>query len=348
MGSTVQKPDFVFFHTLLFLLLLTGNILPAAEEVFVFPEAHHGPVVKFIDSARDSIDMSAYKFTDEQVIGALRAAAERGVRVRLIMENKNIYYRPGESTDATLDPAAALVHPNVSIFRTSPRFSQSHYKMILVDSQKVLISTGNFCPSTFAEVHPDNPYRDFMLETDEPSVVQAVLKGFQADTEDKRVVLDHPHVIWGPDQTRSSFLKLINGAQRSIDVYQQDLTDEGLAKALAGAARADVRVRVLMNPFPFGGEKDPNVPHQTLLSEAGAEVMLCPKIYKVMHAKVVIVDGKEMYLGSCNFYTPSIDQTRELGVVTHHRHSIEPVLRTFEQDWMHGKLFVPPVGRSNS
>lgn len=348
--KNLSKAFYTLSYAVFLIVILSSTIVSAVERVFVFPDEGHAPFLRIINGAKHTIMMAAYKFTDETLIDALRAAADRGVKVKLLAENKNIYLRPDESAaeQDLRDPALQLNHPNIKVFRTSERFNQSHYKMIIGDGEitgeglTAIISTGNFCPDTFSATF-EHPYRDFALSTRDPASIGAISKVFEADIADKRIVPEKGNVIWGPDQTREAFLALINGAQKRIDVYQQDVQDVGLAKALAGAARAGLKVRLLMNPFPFGGDKDPNVPNQTMMAEAGVQIMLCDKTYNVMHAKGVIVDGQKMYLGSCNFYTSSLDQTRELGIITQKQKSIEMVMETFEKDWRHGKLFVSPV-----
>jgi phosphatidylserine/phosphatidylglycerophosphate/cardiolipin synthase-like enzyme len=128
---------------------------------------------------------------------------------------------------------------------------------------------------------------------------------------------------------------MINSARKSIRIYQQDFTDVGIAQAVAGAARAGVIVEVVMMPFPFSKSEDKNIPNQKLIQEAGGKVYL--HNYHYMHAKVMIIDGNDtdnrlMYIGSCNFFTPSLDQTRELGVLTADAEQINQVNTVFESD----------------
>lgn len=57
-----------------------------------------------------------------------------------------------------------------------------------------------------------------------------------------------------------------------------------------------------------------------------------------IHAKVLIVDDKEMYVGSSNFYANSIDQTRELGILIKDSKQIKIVKDQFEKDWKRSTL----------
>lgn len=128
---------------------------------------------------------------------------------------------------------------------------------------------------------------------------------------------------------------MINSARKSIRIYQQDFTDIGIAQAVAGAARAGVNVEVIMMPFPFSKSEDKNTPNQNLIQEAGGKIYLHTHHY--IHAKVMIIDAEDvenrlMYIGSCNFYTPSLDQTRELGLLSADDEQIKQVNAVFDCD----------------
>lgn len=261
---------------------------------------------------------------------ALQKARKRGVAVNLLIEP---YTFTHEKSDNVKSPIEQLKEMDVAVFNLSARFNQAHYKMIVVDSKTGLISTGNLDAESFDGIPRDHvpAARDFAVVILNPAILSAMEKTFMADIHNQRIVPNDAPLVWGPDQQRSSFLSLINSAQKSIHIYQQDFQDVGIAQAVAGAARANINVKILMMPFPFSKKEDKNIPNQTLLTEAGAEVRLNSDLY--MHAKILITDGKTMYLGSGNFYTPAIDQTRELGILLTDPKAIETVLKTFEQDW---------------
>lgn len=166
---------------------------------------------------------------------------------------------------------------------------------------------------------------------------------FRADCADRPVPmlgadLAHlPSLVWGPDQQRNAFLYMINSAEKSIHVYQQDFTDEGITQAVSGAARRGIKVQIIMMPFPFSKKEDKNILNQQMMIKAGAMVGLNTSNY--MHSKILIIDGKMMYVGSCNFYTPSLDQPRELGIVTDNHAPIEKVLGVFYRDWNKSTMF---------
>lgn len=299
------------------------------DTVFVLPEAGRSPWLEAIAGAERTIEMSAYKLSDPQIIAALKAASQRGVSIHLLLEEET--YQHGGSGNAA-SPVAAL-KDFATLYTLSKRFSQSHHKMILVDGQWGLVSTGNLDAESFDGITDKGikPARDFAVPVLDKARVAEMARVFQADIKDARLSLKGAQLVWGPDNGRSTFLALINSAQKSIDVYQQSVQDEGLALALAGAARAGVQVRLLMMAFPFGPKKDPNIPSQNLLMGAGAQLNLATHLY--IHAKIVIVDGRTMYLGSSNFYAPTLDGARELGVVSENETLITRVQEVFEKDW---------------
>jgi phosphatidylserine/phosphatidylglycerophosphate/cardiolipin synthase-like enzyme len=201
-----------------------------------------------------------------------------------------------------------------------------------------MISTGNLDAETFDSVPTISPApcRDFAITITNPKILEELATMFKADITDKRISPPlSSQLVWGPDNQRNVFLRMINSARKSIRIYQQDFTDVCIAQAVAGAARDGVKVEVVMMPYPFSKTEDKNIPNQKLIQEAGGRIYL--HNYHYMHAKVMIIDGEDadnrlMYIGSCNFYTPSLDQTRELGVLTADAEQIKQINTVFDSD----------------
>ena len=311
------------------------------EGIFVFPEENRrAPFIHLINKAMRTIRMAAYKFEDDNMCTALLGAANRGVKITILKE-PNIWMRPDLPPEVQggggLDEK--LAHENIKICPTPSHFNQTHSKMILVDDTQAIVTTSNFTDM-------DDPfYRDFGIVVTDPNVLKSLQTVFDADTNNQsrfapQPVFEETSAVWGPDHQRPTLLKMIMGARHQIYVFQQSLQDPGIARALAEAAKRNVSVRVIMTEAPFKGV-DKNIPNHILLKDAGAKVMLCNPEYRYIHAKVLIVDGT-MYVGSCNFYTPSIDETRELGILTPQSSHVERIIQVFEQDWEQSKPFKIP------
>ena len=111
-----------------------------------------------------------------------------------------------------------------------------------------------------------------------------------------------------------------------------------------------------MTPFPFGGSKDTSAVFQDRLINAGCEVqymvrdpglnddklvankMRAKNTTFYIHAKSFIVDDEKAYIGSCNYYAPSFEYTREIGITTQEAGVIKKLKNLFSRDW---QLSVP-------
>ena len=93
-----------------------------------------------------------------------------------------------------------------------------------------------------------------------------------------------------------------------------------------------------MMPYPFDKDKkkDNNISHQNELIQAGGHVGLFTEFYG--HAKAMLIDGRDLnkarlYVGSTNFYTPSLDENRELGIIVSDHKAVSDFSHVYEQDW---------------
>jgi phosphatidylserine/phosphatidylglycerophosphate/cardiolipin synthase-like enzyme len=95
-------------------------------------------------------------------------------------------------------------------------------------------------------------------------------------------------------------------------------------------------VRVLFNDprFEVGDATD----EAKLFEAAGIAVKKSPQ--RFIHAKLVVVDGQRLFLGSENFSTNSITRNREVGVVLDQKDfDVAGVQSVFEKDFAAGAAF---------
>src|SRR2546423_12675614 len=92
-------------------------------ELLVTPSPDgHAPFVRAIDGAQASIEMTMFHLTDPDVIDALIRAKARGVDVELILD--------GKMNDK---PIGKLAAGGIEAIRSSPAFSITHAKTMIVD-----------------------------------------------------------------------------------------------------------------------------------------------------------------------------------------------------------------------
>jgi phosphatidylserine/phosphatidylglycerophosphate/cardiolipin synthase-like enzyme len=128
-----------------------------------------------------------------------------------------------------------------------------------------------------------------------------------------------------PTNARDQLLGLIRGATSSLDIYAEVLADREVLGALGEAAQRGVRVRLIVTPT------SDNADARAALAADGVEVRLAKALY--VHAKLIIADGKQAFVGSQNFSATSLDQNRELGIVVDDPVALARLTRTFNLDF---------------
>jgi phosphatidylserine/phosphatidylglycerophosphate/cardiolipin synthase-like enzyme len=93
-----------------------------------------------IDRARDRIDMAAYVLSDQKIIAALSAAAERGVKIRLYLDAEQ-FRRIASANENML---ALVNQPGVSARIKAEQNDMMHLKAFAVDGRWLRTGSANF------------------------------------------------------------------------------------------------------------------------------------------------------------------------------------------------------------
>lgn len=291
----------------------------SVEGVYVLPDDGPAPLIEELDAARSSISIEIYLLTDDDVIGALFRARDRGVTVRVLLE-KDPYGGSNQQPEIfeTLDEGGIQVRWNSA----AKRFS--HVKLIVIDQRVALIMNLNLTYSALTK------NRELAVVTTEPSLVDHASRIFENDWQGKDGEIPGPLTL-SPDTSRSTILGLIDSAQSTIDIYAEVITDREFIDAVESALARGVQVRIIMTQA-YG---------QDMLQEpvgelvrAGAELHTLASPY--VHAKLIMVDGVQAFIGSQNYTSTSMDQNREVGVVISGVSNIQRLERVFERDFSMG------------
>lgn len=330
---------FLLFIVIIPVIALAGVVpkqLPQDGLIVVPTDATYGAArdlfITIIDGAKNKIDLSMYQLKDQGMIDALMRASKRGVQIRLVTE-KNPYQHSLNQEKSILGGTDQLVKIGIPVKGLAPRFlkinsnAQAHHKILIVDDIYAVIMTCNWDVSSLTKT------RDFAViiyKDKTPEEFHELGKIFDSDWNNKQADNRNTSLIIGPNHQREDFIKLFSTAKQSIKIYQQSYNDEKIASTLEELCHKGIKVKLLMTPFPFGGNEDKNLPFQKRLIKAGGEVHLA-KMY--IHAKVVIIDDKIFYIGSCNFYPSSLEFNREIGIIIHNVDAVDRLSATFEKDW---------------
>ncbi|HSN74086.1 MAG TPA: phospholipase D-like domain-containing protein, partial [Anaerolineae bacterium] len=287
-------------------------------ELLAMPDAGSAPVLQAIDGARASIRLKIYLITNNAVVEALGQAAQRGVDVRVIIEEE-----PYGGGDSNALAAQAMTAAGVQVRARPGAFVYSHEKSLVVDDRRSYIMTHNLTNSSF------NRNREYMAIVEDSAVVAEVAQVFDADWERVEPDLGSALLVWSPVNSRPRIEALVESAQVSLDVEHTSLLDERLLDLLAAAAQRGVRVRVITPAIldPSEWEWEPI----SKLAEAGVAVRFLDAPY--VHAKAIVVDGQVAMIGSQNLTANSLENNRELGIVFDDPAAVNRLARVFLQDW---------------
>ena len=294
----------------------------SSVRVFVEPDDGIQPVVEFIHSAHQTLDVAMYLLSDRDVINAVEASRRHGVRVRVMLEENP--YGSGPGNRSVFDRLSAA---GVATRWSPPTFKLSHDKYAIVDQKTALVGTANWSRSAFEH------NREYLVEDTDPRDVGQLEGLFNADWERQSFQVSDEHLVISPINSRGDFLELARSARQSLHLETEEVQDTQVEGALIDAAKRGVDVRVII-PGP-AGRSDANAMGASRLRAAGVQVRRLRNLY--VHAKDIVVDGREAFIGSENASAPSLDENREVGLLISDPTAVRRVERTFSHDWEDGQ-----------
>lgn len=293
--------------------------------LFVEPDAGDKVITDAIKGAHKTIQVEMYLLTERNVISALEEAAHRGIDVRVMLE-MHPYGGGSTSASETLDRLKAA---GVQTKATSPDFSLTHEKGMIIDAKVVYIMTANFTLSALGG-SKSSTNREYGIIDTNAQDVQSVINIFNGDWNRTSVQINAPNLVVSPINSRNAFVSLIGNARKTLQIEAEEMFDQGIEQALTRAAQRGVQVQIIL-PQPLAGSQDDNKAGINTIRQGGAQVREDPKFY--MHAKIIVVDGKKAFVGSENISGASLDGNRELGIIVADTQVITTLQQTFWHDW---------------
>ena len=305
---------------------LGKETLPLVRSLIVQPNDGRSAILNAIQKAKQSIRVTIYALNDPDITAALIAAHKRGVEVRVLY---NFYSFAKEGVGDPNKPTVnTLASAGVQTKRASESFAVTHQKTICVDDSMALVMTFNLQANYFGHT------RDFGIITIDPAEVEEIARVFEADWSDQSITPSLPQLVWSPVNSREKILRVINGAVKTLEVYNEELQDEECIQALISAAKRGVTVRLISAELMRGG-RDENAAGRQLLNKGGVQAEAGKFLY--IHAKVILADygtdHQAAFIGSENFSTTSLDKNRELGILVNGQAILDGLHSTFELDW---------------
>jgi len=137
--------------------------------------------------------------------------------------------------------------------------------------------------------------------------------------------------------------EVINAAQKTLIIYNEEMADTNLVDAIAARAQANVDVRVILTGNVRDSKKDGESyaywRNYNTLAKAGVSIRLYPAEgqWMYIHAKVLLADAGTSdaiaFMGSENIGGNSLYFNRELGLILQGEDDTRLFIETFEKDW---------------
>jgi phosphatidylserine/phosphatidylglycerophosphate/cardiolipin synthase-like enzyme len=311
--------------------------------VFVTPSTTLADdMVDAINSAKKSIHMTMYILDNSKIVPALVAQKKAGLEVEVVM-NQTFPSGTNESNPTTY---ATLQAANVGVvWRNGPPNAASgaytHEKTFILDGTQAWIMTINLDTDSFI----DN--REYAVVDNDATDVAEADAIFTADFSGAQTTDGNPLVV-SPNNSRAALVALINSATKTLDVEDEEFSDNdkgGITAAVAAAASRGIPTRVILaNTTP----ESTQTTAIATVKAAGAKVVISggsssssTSTNPYIHAKAITVDCAgttcvSAYIGSENMTGGSLSYNRELGVIISNQTEIAKVETAINADYAAG------------
>jgi len=306
-------------------LILSVTYLYSRSFFFVEPDDGKTWLLSEINRATNYIYITIYEMNDQDVLSALDMARKREVNIKVILN----HFRDGRHNQVMADETNYLSKAGIGYRFADYKFPYTHEKCLLIDGKEAVICTFNLEGNYFERT------RDFGVITTNVDDVREIKLIFDADWGFiHNYKINDRNLIWSPETARNKLSELINSAKTSLEIYNEELRDRDIINLISAAAGRGVKVSVIC-PVLKEGKKDSNIEGVNTLEAAGVMVKEVEESINdlYMHAKVIVADRKQAYVGSINFSRGSIDKNRELGIIVNDPVDIEKIESAFEKDW---------------
>ena len=271
------------------------------------------PLVKAIKQAKKSIQIVIFRLDQSEIEHALEDAAGRGVAVHALIAFTN---RGGEKNLRRME--MSFLEKGIIVARTADNLVRYHGKMMLVDGKELYLLSYNF-------TRLDSRSRSFGVITKNRQLVQEATRLFEADTTRQPFTSRYDKLVVSPVNARKRLAAFLKGAKRELLIYDVDVADKQMLQILEERCQAGVKVQIIGHV-------------------AANKYMIARALHKMrLHTRMIIRDGKQVFLGSQSLRRLELDARREIGVIINSPKIISSMTTIFHDDW---KASVPSDQRA--
>ena len=272
------------------------------------PGTGAGPLIKAIKRAKSSVEIVIFRFDSLAIERALIEAVDRGVFVHALIAFTN---RGGEKNLRKLE--MRFLARGITVARTSDDLVRYHGKLMVVDRKEVFVLAYNF-------THMDmERSRSFGIVTRNAKLVQEAARLFECDTKRQAYRSQTSKLVVSPANARKRLTAFIKGAKRELLIYDPKLSDSDMLRLLGEKRQAGVKVRII-------GQM------------AKSKHLAARPLQRLrLHARVIIRDGRQAFIGSQSLRKVELDDRREIGIIVGAPKVVNTLMTVFEDDWKTAK-----------
>lgn len=273
-------------------------------KLIIEPADGVAPLLAAIKSAKKSVEIAIFRFDRKDVETALKAAADRGVRVTALIAFAN---RGGEQNLRKLE--LRCLAAGIIVARTSDDLIRYHDKYILIDRRLLCVLSFNF-------THLDIDHsRGFGIVTTQADWVREATNLFRADCTRTKYAPKTETFVVSPENSRKVLDAFLKRAKKQLLIYDPRISDKVTLRILQERAKAGVEIKVI-------GSVTARTPFE--VQKLGGTRL---------HTRTIIRDQRRAFVGSQSLRTLELDSRRELGLIIHDAKAVKKLADTFETDW---------------
>jgi phosphatidylserine/phosphatidylglycerophosphate/cardiolipin synthase-like enzyme len=226
-----------------------------------------------------------------------------------------------------------------------------HGKMVIIDSARAMLSTGNFDTTNLcdASADPSRCDRDYDYVVSDALPVKTLATIFANDLTGQSYDLkglltpEVSAILTVSPYSEQPLVDFINSAEQDIEIENQYLKEPAMNQALFNASKRGVKVNAtvaslcafgkpsssetLSSQKLFGGFDDASISMQIFTSE-----MTINGKPGYLHAKAIVVDGKNAWVGSVNGSTEAATENREFGIFFNNAAMVKSLFTVMQGD----------------
>jgi cardiolipin synthase len=273
-------------------------------KLIIEPTDGVGPLLAALKSAKKRVEIVVFRFDRADVEAALKAAADRGVKVTVLIAFAN---RGGEQHLRKLE--LRCLDAGIIVARTSDDLIRYHGKYILIDRRVLCMLSFNF-----TRLDVDHS-RGFGIVTTHAPWAREAAQLFRADCTRTKYAPKTDTFVVSPANSRKVLDTFVKQAKTQLLIYDPKISDQEMLRVLQGRAKAGVEIKVI----------------GSVARRAQFDVRKLTG--KRLHTRTIIRDRRQAFIGSQSLRAAELDSRREVGLIVQDAKVVKSLIETFESDW---------------